>query len=43
MKKVKVKDLEELFKLPDDDEWAEVEFTEPVKVKSVIKKALKSD
>lgn len=41
MKKVKVKDIEELFKLPDSDEWAEVEFTEPVKVKSVLKKAVK--
>lgn len=41
MKKVKVKDLDELFKLPDSDEWAEVEFTKPVKVRSVIKKSVK--
>ncbi|MDI6655152.1 MAG: hypothetical protein QME59_04625 [Candidatus Hydrothermarchaeota archaeon] len=41
MKKVKVKDFEELFKSPDSEEWAEVEFTEPVKVRSVVKKAVK--
>lgn len=38
MKKVKVKNIEELFEGPDDEEWTEVEFTEPVKVKSVLKK-----
>ncbi len=42
MKKVKVKDFEELSKLPDSDEWTEVEFTEPVKVKSVYKKTAKT-
>jgi hypothetical protein len=36
--KVKVKSLDEL---PETDEWTEVEFTEPVKVESVLKKTLK--
>ncbi len=38
----KVKDLEELSKLPDSDEWTEVEFTESVKVKSIYKKTTKT-
>lgn len=38
VKKVRVKSLEEL---PETDEWVEVEFTEPVKVRSVVKKAVK--
>ncbi len=42
MKKVKVKDFEELFKMPDSGEWVEVEFTEPVKVKSVYKETAKA-
>ncbi len=44
MKKVKVKDIEELSNLPDDesDEWVEVEYTEPVEVKSVFKKKAKT-
>lgn len=39
MKKVKVKSLEEL---PETEEWTEVEFSEPLKVKSVIKKPAKA-
>ncbi len=42
MKKVKVKNIEELFEGPETEEWTEVEFTEPVKVKSVLKKAAKA-
>ncbi len=42
MKKIKVKSLEELFEGPDDEEWTEVEFTEPLKVKSIIKKLVKT-
>lgn len=38
IKKYKVRSLEEL---PETEEWVEVEFTEPVKVKSVMKKAVK--
>ncbi len=38
MKKIKVKSLEEL---PETEEWTEVEFTEPLKVKSVLKKSAK--
>ncbi|MDI6655105.1 MAG: hypothetical protein QME59_04390 [Candidatus Hydrothermarchaeota archaeon] len=38
IKKVRVKSLEELS---ETEEWVEVEFTEPVKVKSVLKKAVK--
>lgn len=37
MKKIKVKSLEEL---PETEEWTEVEFTEPLKVKSVLKRAV---
>jgi len=39
IKKTRVKSLEEL---PETEEWTEVEFTEPVKVKSVVKKATKT-
>lgn len=38
IKKVRVKSLEEL---PETDEWVEVKFTKPVKVKSIMKKAAK--
>jgi len=34
-KKIKVKNLDEL---PEREEWTEVEFTDPVEVKSVLKK-----
>jgi len=39
MKKVKVKSLKEL---PETKEWTEVEFTDPVEVKSVFKKKAKT-
>lgn len=38
MKKVKIRHPGELHKLPDTDEWEEVEFTEPFTVTSVHKK-----
>ncbi len=38
MKKVKAKSLEDLA---ETDEWTEVEFTEPVKVRSKIKTSVK--
>lgn len=37
MKKIKLRHPGELHKLPETDEWVEVEFTEPFTVKSVYK------
>ena len=42
MKKIKAKNLKEAFELGPEDEWVEVEFTEPVEVKSVYKKKAKT-
>lgn len=40
-KKIKARTLEEALSFSPENEWVEVEFTEPVKVKSVLKKAVK--
>jgi|GEM_PF-3399529 len=41
MKKRKIAHPGELHKLPDTEEWEEVEFTEPFEVRSVFKKKVK--